>query len=422
MVKPPRRLSLLDVFCLGLNAIIGSGIFLFPGTLAALTGPASVLAFLLCGALLASVALCYAELGGMLRGNGAAYLYAREAFGEEAGYGVGVVAWSAAVLSWSAVAVALAAHLAPLHPSLASPAARKLLAASGAVLFGALNYRGIKPGAWTVNALTAAKVVPLAVFVIALLPRVEADRFLPLFSGEGRFGYAIFLALWALQGFEVAPVAAGETADPQRDVPRAVLGSLLFAAGFYALIQAAAVGSFPSLAASAERPLVDAAAHVLGPWGGRLLAAGGVLSMTGFVAGAALGAPRFLSALGEDSFRRLRLAEAHARFGTPYRAIAATTLAATVLIAVFPFESLIDLSNLAVVTQYLFSCLALLALRRSRPRAPRSYRAPWPWLTAGVGCSVSVWLMTQVSGREALWAAGTLAAAYMARRLSRRAA
>ncbi|MFH1724492.1 MAG: APC family permease [Elusimicrobiota bacterium] len=415
MVKVVRRLSFLDVFCLGLNAIIGSGIFLFPGTLAALAGPASILAFLVCGLLLTTVALCYAELGGMFPGNGGSYLYAREAFGDTAGFGVGLVAWAAAVLSWAAVASILAGHLGFFHPFFDAPAVRKAVAAGGLVVFGAVNYRGVKPGAWTVDFLTAAKVLPLLLFVIAGLSSVSPGRYAPLFSGEMRFGYAVFLALWALQGFEVVAIPAGETECPQRDVPRAVVGSLVTAAVLYTLIQAVAVGAYPGLAGSSERPLADAAAHFMGSWGGGLLAVGGVVSMLGFIAGAALGAPRYLSALGERSLLRWGLGAVHARFKTPHRSILATTGTAVLLALAFDFGRLIDLSNLAVVSQYLASCLALAALRVRRPQAPRPYRMPWARGIVPAGCLISVCLISQVGPREVLGSTVLLAGGYALR-------
>ena len=144
------------------------------------------------------------------------------------------------------------------------------------------------------------------------------------------------------------------------------------AAVFYAIIQTVVVGSFPALALSSERPLVDAAEFVLGGWGGMLLGIGGIISMVGFVAGAALGAPRYLSAIGERSLKAWRLDETHPRFSTPHRAIGATCAAAVALIVFLDFSSLINLANLAVVSQYLASCLALIVLRRSRPEAHRA--------------------------------------------------
>lgn len=415
-VKPPGRLGSFDILALGLNAIVGSGIFLFPGTLASLVGPASVLAFLVCAVLLAAVALCYAELGSMFKGSGGSYLYAREAFGDEVGYGVGVLAWTAALLSWAAVASLLAGHLAYFHPAFANPLVGRLASACVLAVLGAVNYRGIRPAAWTVDGVTVAKLLPLGVFVLLCLPRAEPARFAPFFAGEGRFGYAVFLALWALQGFEVVPVPAGEASDPQRDVPRGVLGSLAVAAGLYALIQAAAVGVYPGLAGSSERPLVDAAQAALGPWGARLLAAGGTLSMLGFLAGAALGEPRYLSALGERHLRRWRLDAFDERTGVPARAIVATTGGAVFLVLALPSMSLVDLSNLAVVSQYLSTCAAALVLRSRRPGAERPYRMPWAWLVAPTGILVSLWLMTQVGRGELAGTGAVLLAGYALRR------
>ncbi len=422
MVNSRRGLGALDVFCLGLNAIIGSGIFLFPGTLAALMGPSSILAFGICGILLITVALCYAELGAMLKGNGGSALYARAAYGESVGYGVGLVAWAAALLSWAAVASILAAHLSYFHEIFAAPPVKKLIAAGGILVFGALNYRGIKTGARTVNFLTIAKVLPLAVFLLAGLGSFDSSRLTPFFSGEVGFRYsnmkyAIFLALWALQGFEVAPVPAGETEDPQRDVPKAVVGSLMFATLFYMAIQLAAVGAFGGLAAARERPLVDAAAHFMGPAGGSLLAVGGIVSMLGFIAGAALGAPRYLSAIGETSLRPWKFAGVHPRFRTPARAIVVTTGAGALMILLFDFSKLIDLSNLAVVSQYFSTCLAAIVLRFRRARAPRPYKVPGLFFVAPAGCAVSLWLMTMVSVKELAGCVAILGAGYLVRAL-----
>jgi basic amino acid/polyamine antiporter, APA family len=416
MVKGPRRLNFLDVFCLGLNAIVGSGIFLFPGRLAALAGPASIAAFLVCALLLSSVALCYAELSAMFAENGATYLYAREAFGERVGYGVGFLSWATSALSWSAVASVLAAHAAYFHPVFAVPSAQKASAGLVIVFFGLLNYRGVKPGARAVDLLTFAKLIPLLLFVACGLTSVDPGRYSPFYGGQMRFGYAVFLALWPLQGFEAAPVPAGETGDPQRDIPRAVLGSLLSAAVIYAAVQAVAVGTFAGLASSSQRPLADAAAGFMGPLGAALMAAGGIVSMTGFIAGEALGAPRYLSALGSRSLLALRLGAVHPRYETPHRAIAVTTATSLALVVSLDFSSLIDISNLAVVCQYLAACLALWALRVRRPQAPRPYRVPWAWAVVPVGCLTSLWLMTQVSRPELFAVAVVLVVGYLLRR------
>ncbi|MFH1618755.1 MAG: APC family permease [bacterium] len=407
-----KRLNLTDIFCLGLNAIVGSGIFLFPGKMALLAGPASILAFLVCGMLLAVVALCYAELGGMFPRNGASYVYAREAYGLNIGFAVGWISWATSVFSLAAVSVAVSFYLSHFNSVFLQVWADKIIAVGLICLFGAINYRGIKPGARTVNFFTLSKVLPLLMFASAGLIRSTPSNFSPFSGGEGGFGYAVFLAMWALQGFEVIAVPAGESDNPQRDIPYATLGSLFCATSIYVLIQAAAIGSYPDLAHSTKKPLADAASFVMGPLGGTLISAGALFSMTGFIAGAALGAPRYLSALGEDGFISGALGRFHCRFGTPYISIFFTTMVAAILVLIFDFHRLVNITNLAVASQYFSTCLAVIVLRSKKPDHPRPFRISWPWGVGVSGCLISVWLATRVSASDLLLGAGILASGF----------
>ena len=147
------------------------------------------------------------------------------------------------------------------------------------------------------------------------------------------------------------------------------------------------------------------------------MAGGGALSMLGFLAGAALGEPRYLSALGERHLRRWRLDAVHPDSDVPHRAIVATTAGAALLVLLLPSMGLVDLANLAVVTQYFCTCAAVIALRRSKPEAPRPYRMPGAWLIGPLGVGVSLWLMTQVSRLEFAATVAVLAAGYLLRRV-----
>ena len=232
-----KKLNTFDVFCLGVNAIIGSGIFLFPGILAQEAGPASIIAFLVCGILLIFVALCYAELGSIYKRNGGSYVYAREAFGPVIGFAVGWMSWVTAIFSWAAVANAVSSYAGYFHPVFTTVFMAKFMACGLVLVFGILNYRGIKQGAWAVNIFTLAKLAPLILFVAIGVFYVSAERFHPFWTaGQGTLGHAIFLALWPLQGFEIVPLPAGETDRPQRAVPVATIGSLLFVTLIYVLV------------------------------------------------------------------------------------------------------------------------------------------------------------------------------------------
>ena len=396
-----RKLSTFDVFCLGVNAIIGSGIFLMPGILAREAGPASIAAFLICGILLISVALCYAELGSMYLRNGGSYVFAREAFGPVTGFGVGWMSWVTAIFSWAAVANAVSSYLEYFHPVFDRWVMQKGIAGALIVIFGIINYRGIKLGARTVNLFTISKVVPLLLFIALGFPHVSSSHYHPfLGSGSGTFGYAVFLSLWSLQGFEITPLPAGESQNPKKAVPVAAIGSLLFSTVIYVLIQAVAVGVNPNLSASQSKPLADASVIFMGSAGAGIMALGAVISMVGYNAGNALGSPRFLSAISEDRFLPEMLAEAHPRFYTPFRAIFATT-ALTLAAALFlNFESLVNLSNFAVIVQYVSTCGALIWLRYRKPEAPRPFRAPLGVPVGVIGCIVSLWLIRQVKAEE----------------------
>ena len=270
-----KKLSSFDVFCLGVNAIIGSGIFLFPGLLAREAGPSSIAAFLVCGMLLTFVALCYAELGSIYKRNGGSYVYAREAFGPRVGFAVGWMSWVTAIFSWAAVANAVSSYAGYFSPVFNTLVAGKCISCSLVLVLGMVNYRGIKLGAWAVNIFTIGKLAPLVLFVAVGFFFISGEHFHPFWgTGTGTFGHAVFLALWSLQGFEIASLPAGETDHPQRAVPVAAVGSLICATVMYVLVQAVAVGVFAGLAASTGKPLADAAAVFMGPAGGLIIALG----------------------------------------------------------------------------------------------------------------------------------------------------
>lgn len=396
-----KKLTTFDVFCLGVNATVGSGIFLLPGVLAREAGPASIIAFLVCGILLVSIALCYAELGSMYRRNGGSYVYAREAFGPLIGFGVGWMSWVTAIFSWAAVASALSAYMEYFHPAFDSLYFQKGIACSLIIIFGIINYRGIKLGAWTVNLFTVAKIVPLVLFIAAGIFHIQAPHYKPFWgAGSGTFAYAVFLSLWSLQGFEIIPLPAGETQNPRKAVPYAVIGSLLFSTALYVLIQTVAVGVHQGLSGSLTRPLADASIIFLGSAGGTIMVFGAVVSMIGYNAGNALGSPRFLSAVAEDRFLPQVLAAPHPRYFTPFRAIVLTSGLTFMAALFFNFESLVNVSNFSVIIQYLSTCAALVWLRYKQPHRERIFKIPLGPAVAVIGCIISLWLIRQVKMQE----------------------
>jgi basic amino acid/polyamine antiporter, APA family len=397
----PRLLSVFDVLCLGVNAIVGSGIYAFPGLLAAWLGPASPIAFALCGVLCISIGLCFAEAAGIFERSGGPTLYAHAAFGPSVGYLVGWTCWGAAVLSWAAVAAAIPPYLARFAPVLGTLGLALPASVGITILLGAINFLGVKPGAYTTDFLTVAKLLPLLGLVAVGLPSTSASKFAGLsWENLRALPRATFRVLFAYQGFEVVPVPAGETRDPRRTAPLAVLVSLGGSAALYAAVQTVAYGS-PSPIAGSGEALSIVARGLLGRTGDLVVSLGALVSMVGFCAGVALAGPRYLLALAEEGQLPRGLARIHPRFSTPYVSIFFTTAAAAILLLLLDFTSLVDLSVLTVLAQYLATCLAVPVLRYRRPDLERRFRIPGGALPVPlVSLAVLVFLALQAGRSE----------------------
>lgn len=358
---PHRRvLGFWSLLTLGINGIVGVGIFLAPGQLAqAVAGPASALAFVVTGLLLLPVAWTYGRLGSAYPQDGGPYVWARVALGERFAFGVGFVAFASAVLSTAAVVSGLGQFLAP-ELGFGSPAARWAFQLAAALLFSSVTLLGLRLSAGVWSALTLLKLLPLLVLAWAgagqvLSPHsaVQAPWF-----GEG-LGRAALLAVFPLQGFEIVPVPAGEVQGGRRTVLGATLLSLGFAVGLYVLLQLACAYALPGLAQSAA-PIVEAGAHYTNGWGHGLFAAGANVSAVGIAFGMFAMTPRYLSALGTESLLGAELARESR--GVPTRALLITTLAVLVLVSSSTLSNLFVLSSLAVLLQYAASAASLFRL------------------------------------------------------------
>ncbi|MFO0982017.1 MAG: amino acid permease [Planctomycetota bacterium] len=409
-MKGPGQLTLLDAICIGINLIIGSGIFLRPGAIAAVMGDSGFLAFAAVGVALISVALCYAEVASMYAQNGGSYVYAREAFGPWTGFVVGWSAYVSSLLSWAAVAGGATEYLAELSPFLAQPMVKRAIASLIILAFGFINYVGIKPAAWTTNGFTIAKLLPLLVFAIVGLSIIRLDR-LSFATSASALGAGAFKALFACQGFENVPVPAGETKNPRRSIPLATVSSLLFSVSLYVLIMIVATCSVGSEAlARSDRPLALAAENFLGSTGAKLIAICAAISMTGYNSGVALITPRYLSAMAADGFLPRPVSVNHPRFATPHLAIVFTTLAAMLCSLAFDYNSLVDWSIVTSGLMYLATCLAVPILRRTRPDLPRAFRLPGGWLVPAIGTAVVVTVISQAGRTEFIYSLWTVLA------------
>jgi amino acid transporter len=406
--RSSRPLTLIDCFGIGINGVIGSGIFLLPAALQRRAGGRSPLAWLVVGGLCTLVALCFAEAAGRTDRSGGPYRYATDAFGPLVGYSIGWISMISALLGYAAVARGFAEHAVWLvgGSSLGAHVAGVTVLVGG---LGVLNALGVKPSARAGDALSVVKLLGLVVFVAVGIAHVNAAglRAPPTpRPGEhaGLLG-AAFAGLFACTGFEYLPVPAGEMQNPQRAVGLAMVVSVVGATLLYALVQVVAAGTVPALGAS-ERPLVDAARAFAGPAAARAIAVVATLSALGFCASSAMVSPRYVESFAQDRFLPRLLERRSARFGTPVNAIAAVSLAVAVLAASLDFTALADVSNIAVVAQYLSTGLSVLLWRRRDPTSTR-FRLPLGPLIPIVALVGSLLFLVQVSRIELVFG-GTL--------------
>jgi amino acid transporter len=211
-----RAIGRWDLTAAVINAVVGSAIFGMPAAVAALTGAASPLAVLLAGAAIFPVVLCFAEVGSRFDAAGGPYLYARAAFGPAMGFQVGWLLLWIRLLSAGAVLNVLVAYVAALVPPVGTPVGRAATMTLAVALVTAVNVRGVREAAWTVNLFTVAKLLPLVALAVLGALRLDRAVLATQAVADVRWTDAVLLLVFAYGGFEAAVVAGARRAARAR--------------------------------------------------------------------------------------------------------------------------------------------------------------------------------------------------------------
>jgi amino acid transporter len=410
----PRPVGPISLLALGVNGIVGVGIFFVPADLARRApGMGSVLVFAATALALLPVALSFAALGRRYHADGGPVVYARAAFGELASFLVGWVTYVSGIASAAAVTAGLTGALLRETPA----SVLGLAAAAIATVLAGVAASGIVISARAWTTLTVLKLLPLAglgALAIGLVFASGLPAAPPPATGPSSWLAAGLLAMFALQGFEIVPVIAGDVRSPERAIPLATVGSLLMAAGLYVVLQTACVRMLPGLTASGA-PLVDLAGVLAGPFFARVVAAGTSLSALGIAFAMMVTTPRYLSALAEGNRLGLGLDVMSPR-RVPARALVVTWALVCLLLQARDRAELFALSSVAVLIQYgvTAASLAVLAWRGERGLSMRHAALAAPTL------AVALALGAGATRREALVAAGAIVVGLVLRSTSLR--
>ena len=417
-----RALGWISLLALGVGGIIGAGIFVLTGTVAAkFAGPGVMLSFALSGLACTFVALCYAELAALAPVSGSAYTYTYLTLGEIFAW---IVGWNlvleyaagAAIVAagWSAYfnrvlqgfGVSLPAEL--TTPYFSDPSSGTQLhgifnvpAAAVILVLTAILVRGAAESSLFNNAVVAIKVTVVLIVIFLGASHVDLANWTPLVpenAGEfGRFGWSgvmrgASIVFFAYIGFDAVSTASQEARLPQRDVPIAILGSLVVCTVLYIAVAAVATGVVPYKELGVPDPIALAIDRIGVSWVSWLVKLGALAGLTTAIHASLFGQTRVFYAMARDGLLPPVFARLHAHYRTPAVSQTLVGVMAALAAGLLPIEILDELVSIGTLAAFAFVCAALVHLRRAHPGLHRPFRAPAsPWLPIlGIACCVAL--------------------------------
>jgi basic amino acid/polyamine antiporter, APA family len=375
-----RSLRLRDGLAIVVGIMVGAGIFRTPGIVAAQLGRPwlTFVAWLLGGVVAFAGALIFAELGTRLPRAGGKYVYAREAFGARTGFVVGVVEVGIYAIAIAAIAVfagECTCQLTGLDES-----AKNAVGAAAVALFTLINLAGVSQSKLIQNIATTAKVVALlGIIVVAFGSHGggSSDALASAPTGTAAISamaVAFQAVIWTYYGYPDAAKIAEEIVDPERSLPRILLGSIATTTGLYLLLNAAFLHVLPFEAiAKSDRVASDVAIAILGDRGGMIVTAIALLVVIASISGNVFVTPRVLFAIARDGIGPGVLARIN-RGGTPWAATIIVGIVSIALAITGTFERLFGIAIVLVLVIDSTTTLSLVWLRRREPAAP--FRVP----------------------------------------------
>jgi len=392
-----RDIKFFGAAFLVLNSVIGAGIFALPGKVAVNAGLFSPWLFLVVGVLFLSVVLTFAELASYYDKTGGPVLYAGDAFGPLAGFSTGWLIFLARMTAFAANANVMAVYLASLSDVFASDIARFAVISVVTVSLTWANILGVKDGVRTMAVLTVFKIVPLVLLVLLGLQHVTGETLIP----GGNFhvedlGPTTLLLIYAYVGFETIGVTAGETSEPKRTVPHALVRTVIGTGLLYFLIVLVFIAVIPS-ENYADATLVDVGRALAGPAGAIIITLTAVFSIGGNLAGSMLAAPRLIYSLAENRLLPQWFAHINEKYSTPDRSILVMGAMALVLGLSSNFVELAIGSSVVRLLGYIVCIAALPVIRRNASVEAReqSWRLPGGYAIPIAALFICIWLVAQ---------------------------
>jgi APA family basic amino acid/polyamine antiporter len=452
-----RSLGPINLMSLGIGAIIGAGIFVLTGQVAAANaGPAIMLSFVVAGIACGLAGLCYAELASTMPVSGSAYTYAYGTLGEVFAWIMGWllvleygVAASTVAVGWSGYVVSilkdfgLADQLFPMiqyaggeGPQWATPLVQavvgdgvntfpltgtfNLVAAIGIAAVCSLLVLGVSESASINNLIVMIKIIVLLTFIAVGVQYINPANWVPFIpeNTTGKFGEygatgilrGASIIFFAYVGFEAVSTAAAEAKNPSKDVPIGILGALFVCTLIYMAVAAVMTGVVPYLELASPAPIAVAIDRMGLEWANVPLAAspsgqlnliaflikiGAVTGLSSVMLVLCYGQTRVFYTMARDGLLPKAFAQVHPKFRTPWIGTIVLGILIAIAAAFLPISILGDLVSLGTATAFAIVCLSVIVLRVKHPEMHRPFKVPGGIVTAVLGICACLFLASQ---------------------------
>ncbi len=369
-----RVLSLREAVALGVGGTIGGGIFVLVGAAAGRAGPGALLAFVLAFGVSLLIALPYAELACRYPLAGGGYAFVRALLGEHWGFLMGWGYWGAYIFISGYVTLGFGGYL---HALTGLPTVLGALALIG--ISTAINLIGVRFSGLVQSLVIGVAIVALLGFSVLGLPHVHVEQFTPFLPfGLGGVAVATLLAFLAFGGFDMVAAAGEEVASPERNLPRAILLTLLVVLGLYLLVTFVALGTLPwNELGRSSAPLSAAATQFLGSTGRQLTAAAAILTTAATGNAVLVVTSRVAFAMARDGLLPGPVARVHPTTGVPWVAVVLNGVLLALVALTGSVVLVASVGGFLYVLHFLFTLIALVILRR-RGGPPPAFRTPAP--------------------------------------------
>lgn len=410
-----KTLGAFDLILFGLGGIIGTGVFVFTGLVAAqYSGPAVMLSYTIAGLACVFVALAYSELATMLPTSGSIYTYSYVAFGEVFAWMMGGIIILELGLSSAVVAAAWSGYVQGILSNwgAALPAYLTKVPSEGGVMnlpaFAIVAFvclilcLGTKDSKRLNAALVLIKMAAIFAFVVSATPHFDAtnwENFMPFGFDNVLVGASILF--FAFTGFGTVAAAAEECKNPKRDLIIGIIGSLVLSTLVYVLVGGLATGIISYDQLNNAQPLAHALSVNNSNVGSAIVATGAVCGMTTVIMMNIYGISRIFYVIARDGLLPKFIAKLHPKYDSPYITIILFSLLAGLFAAFAPFQVLGQLVSMGAIIDYIVVAIIVMVFRYTLPNANRPFKCPGLFIVAPIAlCSCVYLLFKQIIGAD----------------------